>query len=126
VAAEVVPAYVAPAHVVPDAQLALPLALRPAGSPAADRIATDPPDGTAPARQAGWPCAICSLLVPLDAEVCPSCGASFFQILQADAARQAPPAGVIMRLPRAARLAAAVVLSLVLAVLVPLLLALFG
>jgi hypothetical protein len=62
----------------------------------------------------------------LDAEVCPSCGASFFQILQADAARQAPPAGVIMRLPRAARLAAAVVLSLVLAVLVPLLLTLLG
>ncbi|MDQ1636413.1 MAG: hypothetical protein QOJ32_3222 [Frankiaceae bacterium] len=126
VPAEVVPAHLVPADLVPDAQLALPLPLQPADSPSADQAGTDAPDGTAPARQAGWPCAICSLLVPLDAEVCPSCGASFFQILQADAARQAPPAGVIMRLPRAARLAAAVVLSLVLAVLVPLLLTLLG
>ena len=57
---------------------------------------------------------------------CPSCGASFLATLQADSARQVPRAGFVMRLPRAARLTAAVVLSLVVAVLVPLVLTLFG
>jgi hypothetical protein len=94
----------------------------PAGADAAAETDAD----AAPVRKAGWPCAICSILVPIDAEACPSCGASFLATLQADTARQAPRAGLIMRLPRSARLAAAVVLSFVIAVLVPLLLSLFG
>jgi hypothetical protein len=93
------------------------------GSGAADGTGTS---AEAPVRQGGWPCSICSILVPIDAEVCPSCGTSFLATLQAETAAQAPRPGPLMRLPRAARLTAAMVLSLLVAVVIPLLLTLLG
>lgn len=127
-----VPAPVQPAPVQPAPQAAPAI---PATTVLAPPIPSQPgagrhgpplqPVGTTPV-QAGWPCATCSLLVPLQSEVCPSCGASFLAALQADSAGQAPRAGLVMRLPRAARIAAALALSLMVAVLVPLLLTLLG
>jgi ribosomal protein S27AE len=99
------------------------------GSGPTDEAVTSDGAGTSaeePVRRGGWPCTICSILVPIDAKVCPSCGTSFLATLQAETAAQAPRPGPLMRLPRAARLTAALVLSLLVAVVVPLLLTLLG
>ncbi len=135
----------APAPVIPAQALpAQPLAARqePPRQPVATQLAflDLPADVTGPAgipeptgtsdgastTRGGWPCSICSILVPIDAEVCPSCGTSFLATLQAETGAAAPAPGALMRLPRAARLATAVVLSLLVAVVVPLLLTLLG
>jgi hypothetical protein len=66
-------------------------------------------------------------VVPLDEEVCPECGASFLAGLAGDGGRhRSASSGGVSRFPRPARLAVGVVAGILLAVLVPVLLALFG
>jgi tetrahydromethanopterin S-methyltransferase subunit F len=87
--------------------------------------------GSTVAGTTGWPCTICSSLVPLDVDACPDCGSSFLARLAGDAGRhrsQDRKAGTdaLRTLPRSARLIAGLVLGVLFAVLVPVLLALVG
>lgn len=88
-------------------------------------------DGGTPSgapASAGWPCPDCSTLVSLDSDVCSACGAPFLARLAGSDGRHRAQAGggTLARLPRTARLIVGTVLGLFLAVLVPVLLALFG
>jgi hypothetical protein len=80
------------------------------------------------ASGAGWPCTGCGVVVALDLTVCPSCGAAFLGRLAGDSGRHRSSSRTdpISRLPRPARLVAGLVLGALLAVLVPVLLALVG
>lgn len=113
---------------------AVPSAL-PSEQPAIARPgATDAPAGTdadaavAPSSSAGWPCPDCSTVVALEFDVCPACGAAFLARLADHDGRHRAEGGpgMFARLPRTARLVVGTVLGMLLAVLVPVLLALFG
>jgi hypothetical protein len=106
-------------------------------SPAASAAA----DGTVPTTAAGgpaadggaeggWPCSRCSAVVPLSEPTCPACGSAFLAPLAGDGGRHRSSQGSATRragrLPRPARLIAGAFVGLLLAVVVPLVLALLG
>jgi hypothetical protein len=80
---------------------------------------------------AGWPCERCDAIVPLDLAACPECGAAFLSRLAGDGGRHRTTgaqvgAGRLGALPRSVRMIGGIVIGVLLAVLVPVLLALLG
>jgi hypothetical protein len=90
--------------------------------PKAPRQAPAPSDLAAEMR---WPCG-CGAAVTLNQATCPACGSEFLGALRADGGRHRRGAGGPRIRSRAARLSLAGLLALVLAVAIPLLLALVG
>ncbi|HSP39414.1 MAG TPA: hypothetical protein VLR26_16870 [Frankiaceae bacterium] len=78
----------------------------------------------------GWPCTTCGNVVPIHLDACSSCGASFLARLQSEGRHRSDSGTGTMsgltRLSRSARLGVGVLLGLVLALLVPALMALLG
>ncbi len=93
--------------------------------------ATSPAVATslAGATRAGWPCVTCAVTVPWEAASCPACGSAFLSRLAGDTGRHRSSdrkagSDALRSLPRGARLASGLVVGILLAVLVPVLLAL--
>jgi hypothetical protein len=121
------PARAAPSHTaVTAAPSAIPAQRASASAPLAPSssivTSTDTSD------TATWPCTQCSARVPLELSACPDCGAAFLARLAGDGGRHRSSTenGGLTRVSRPARLVAGLVFGVLVAVLVPLLLALFG
>jgi RNA polymerase subunit RPABC4/transcription elongation factor Spt4 len=94
-------------------------------TPALTTPALTTPTSTAP-DAAGWPCTSCSAVVPLELEACPECGAAFLARLAGDGGRHRSSSTDISRFSRPIRLAGGVLAGILIALLIPILLALFG
>lgn len=111
-----------------------------AGAPSAGAA---PGSQTAPAGEAGvrqaiafWPCHVCGARVAIERQECSSCGARFLDAAAHGSHRSggssmspgagADPLGRLAGMPRSGRLALGVVLGLLLALVVPVVLALLG
>jgi predicted amidophosphoribosyltransferase len=104
----------------------------PVGGPALPSRAPDAPGtGLVSGSGAGWPCDQCETVVPLDLAACPDCGAPFLSRLHGDTGRhrsagQPVHSDRLGSVSRPARLVGGIVIGMLLAMLLPVVLARFG
>lgn len=77
----------------PPAAQAAPADAEAAGPPAVVVLPLVDPPAPVGAAQPGWPCSVCSSVVPYEADTCPVCGAGFLSALTGSGLPRLPMVG---------------------------------
>lgn len=88
-----VPEETAVAAAQPPAAQTAPWDVEPAGPPAVVVLPLVDPPAPVGATQPGWPCSVCSSVVPYESDTCPVCGAGFLSALTGSGLPRLPVVG---------------------------------